>query len=142
MDKIEIALVVGCVLVLMIFICCVVSYQDGFLGEYQAAPIMSYYTKYGGGDTDRIVVGLHSTNWCGYCKVMKPVWDQLKANLKTINANVLFVENDEDENPQPWIKGYPTIIRLYHGRIQEYKGPADYEQLKAFVLNPSNQDWW
>lgn len=142
MDMIEIALIAGCAFMLIVIIAIVAKNKDGFLGEYQAAPIVSYYTKYGGGDTDRIVVGLHATSWCGYCKVMKPVWNQLKEVLKKIGANVIMVENDEDANPQPWVRGYPTIVRLYHGKIQEYKGPADFEQLKAFVLNPSNQDWW
>lgn len=143
MDMTEIALIAGCVFMVIVLVALLVgAYKDGFLGEYQAAPIISYYTKYRGNDTDRIVVGLHSTSWCGYCKVMKPVWNQLKEVLANIGANVLMVENDEDANPQPWVRGYPTIVRLYHGKIQEYKGPANFEQLKAFVLNPSNQDWW
>jgi len=141
MDKLEIALTVACVFVLMVVITLVAKgFSDGFLGEYQAAPIISYYTKYGGDDTDRIVCGLHYTSWCGYCKVMKPVWEQVKSALA--GNNVLLIENDEDTNPQTWVKGYPTIVRLYHGKIQEYKGPANFEQLKAFIMNPSNQDWW
>lgn len=140
----EILIISGCVLMLVVlfaFIPCE-GINQGFLGQYTAAPIVSYYQKYGGDDTDKIVVGLHYTSWCGYCKLMKPVWDQVKQSCQDMDMNIQFIENDEDQNPNTFIKGYPTIIRLYHGRISQYMGPANYQQLMEFCLNTSRETWY
>lgn len=116
--------------------------SEGFTGDGNVVsePISSYYKSFRSDQygKDAMVVGLHYTDWCGYCKLMKPVWNKLKDDLsKDPNySGIMFVENNEEENPLRGISGYPTIIRYRGGKAQKYDGRAEYEQLKRFVLSP------
>jgi len=107
-------------------------------------PITSYYRKfdkqkYG---KNNIVVGFHYTNWCSYCNLMKPVWEQVKRNIQSDSnmSAVTFIENDEDKNPTSGVNVYPTIIKYRGGKARKYKGLADYDQLRSFVLTPFQVD--
>lgn len=108
---------------------------EHYTGNYNVVPrpVISYY-KYAAPTNDNIVVGLHYTNWCGYCKLMKPIWDQVKLNLA--GYNVVFLENDEELAKTPGISSYPTIIRYYKGEARQYEGRADYDTLRSWILNP------
>lgn len=71
--------------------------------------------------------------WCGHCKSLAPVWDQLGEAFKgsavvigKIDATANFVDVD--------IKGFPTL--LWHatdGSVQPYEGGRDLASLKSFV---------
>lgn len=106
-------------------------------------PVKSYYKtftkeQYG---ANAIVVGLHYVDWCGYCKRMKPVWDKLKNDLSTTEySGVVMIENDEEAKPTPGVDSYPTIYKMRNGKMQKYKGRADYSQLREFVLGTSMID--
>jgi len=75
-------------------------------------------------------VTLHYTEWCSFCKKMKPVWQQVKNDL---GGQVRFIEVDEDKNPTPGITGYPTIVK-YDGNYSRYSGEADARKLKQWIL--------
>lgn len=95
--------------------------------------IITTYTKYMNANGPKIVVGIHKTSWCGACKNMEPIWNQLKADLA--GQNIQFVENDEEKNPTPWVTYYPTIVRISNGTSSVYQGRANYQDLRNFVLN-------
>lgn len=100
-------------------------------------PVQSYYKTYSqkNNASDTIVVGLHYTDWCGYCKRMKPIWYELKKNLSgpEFSAVVMF-ENDEDANPTAGVSSYPSIFKMRNGLVEKYHGRSDYDQLRAFIL--------
>jgi thiol-disulfide isomerase/thioredoxin len=78
-------------------------------------------------------VYLHYTNWCGACKSMKPVWDQVKSSA----GGVTFIEVDEDKAKNEWVRGYPTIIMVNErGQRIQYDGGANYGTLLRWVLSP------
>jgi thiol-disulfide isomerase/thioredoxin len=80
-------------------------------------------------------VTLHYTNWCGACKMMKPVWNDVI--MKTKNQGIVFVEVDEDIAQTPGIEGYPTIRCLdRNGRTYQYPGGPDFESLLTWVVSP------
>jgi thioredoxin 1 len=79
------------------------------------------------------VIRLHYTNWCGFCKKMKPVWEQVKNEL---GGKVNMVEIDEEVAKTPGIQGYPTIIKNRAGKAAEkYSGEIDAQKLKQFILS-------
>jgi thiol-disulfide isomerase/thioredoxin len=80
-------------------------------------------------------VTLHYTNWCGYCKKMKPVWDQVKK--ASAGSGIIFSEVDEDIAKTPGVNGYPTIIMLdERGQRSKYIGQADFATLRNWIVAP------
>ena len=118
--------------------------KENIVGNPNVVPqaVVSYYKKYNNDlvRNDRqnnIVVGFHYTNWCGYCQLMKPVWEQVKQNLSCGDySGIILLENDETKNPTPGVDSYPTIIRYQNGSARKYKGHADYQELRTWILNP------
>jgi len=106
-----------------------------------AGPVTSQYTSYDAQKhgPNTIVISLHYTDWCGACKQMKPVWEQLKYDLKAEGSyeNIIFIENDEDKKRTPGVTGYPTIMKYMGGKMRKYDGRANYQQLRNFVLGTS-----
>jgi hypothetical protein len=98
-------------------------------------PVTSYWTKYHG--LDKIVVILHYTDWCSYCAQMKPVWNNIKREILSNPSltNVIMLENNEDINKTSGVDRYPTIRKFVNGRCHKYKGYADYDRLRSWILN-------
>jgi thiol-disulfide isomerase/thioredoxin len=81
---------------------------------------------------------LHYTNWCGYCKKMKPVWAQVKEALK--DSGLQFIEVDEDIAKTPGVNSYPTILMLdENGYRHQYPGWIEFESLRAWCVSPAQQ---
>jgi len=77
-----------------------------------------------------LIISFHYANWCGACKQMKPVWNQVKRNM----PGVSFREVDEDKAKTPYIKYYPTIFAVKNGgKRLEYRGGPDPDALYRWV---------
>ena len=74
----------------------------------------------------------HYTEWCGYCKKMKPMWNNIKARM---SDRAFFIENDEDKNRTPNVNSYPTVMAHIDGQQLKYDGGYVEEELTAFVQN-------
>lgn len=81
----------------------------------------------------RRTVTLYYTNWCKFCKIMKPVWQQVKD--RAAHSGIVFVEIDGDKQKTPGVTSYPTIMMIVDGKSYKYGGKADYQQLWRFVMN-------
>ncbi len=95
--------------------------------------ITDYYTDYKG--TSPIIIRYHYTNWCPFCRSMKPLWGKLKEELKA--GNYTFEEYDEDVTKSQNINSYPTIMKYYNGRAFKYPGGLDYNQLRLWATSVS-----
>jgi thiol-disulfide isomerase/thioredoxin len=79
---------------------------------------------------------LYKTEWCGFCKSMKPVFEKVKTD--SANTGIIFKIVDCDEVKVPFVNSYPTIIYTdTAGKSFKYSGRADYQQLLKFVLSPT-----
>ena len=80
---------------------------------------------------------MYYTSWCHYCKLMKPVWEQIKANLKP--NGIVFAENDEEKQQTEGITGYPTILMIdEYGKKYKYLGQPDVDELTKWIVSPNH----
>jgi protein disulfide-isomerase A1 len=74
--------------------------------------------------------------WCGHCKQLAPIWDQLGEAYED-NANIVIAKMDSTANELENVKvqGFPTIKLFKKGdnAIIDYNGPRTLEGFKKFL---------
>tara|TARA_B100000900_G_scaffold105943_1_gene88014 strand:+ start:5151 stop:5459 length:309 start_codon:yes stop_codon:yes gene_type:complete len=67
---------------------------------------------------DTVVIDFHAT-WCGPCKVLSPILEELEDEVN----GVKFVKLDVDQHPdiagQNGVMGVPTVVMLKGGEVKE-----------------------
>ena len=82
---------------------------------------------------DKIVVIDFSASWCGPCKMIAPLYEQLSEQVD----NVIFVKVDVDENPETAMKysvsAMPTFVFIKKGDVVEKLMGANFPKLESIV---------
>mmetsp|Transcript_5151 Transcript_5151/g.17976 ORF Transcript_5151/g.17976 Transcript_5151/m.17976 type:complete len:215 (+) Transcript_5151:234-878(+) len=73
--------------------------------------------------------------WCSHCKALKPVWEQLGAELRESGVTVAKVNGPEAKalSQRLDVKSYPSIFYFRGGRAYEYTGHRGLRQLAHFA---------
>ena len=77
---------------------------------------------------------LFKADWCGHCIAFKPVWENLKSNLKSKIKMITYDSKEHAKEIKDFnINGYPTIILMNNKNAIEYSGPRNEQALTDFV---------
>jgi len=85
--------------------------------------------------TEELVLVDFTATWCGPCKMMAPILDELKS---AVGSKVLILKIDVDKNPQVSaaynIQGVPTLILFKKGKIVwRQSGVIPANELKKLI---------
>ena len=80
-----------------------------------------------------VVIDFHAT-WCGPCKVISPILEELESEVE----NVDFVKLDVDQYPEiagaNQVMGVPTVVILKDGEVKErFVGVQPKETIKEKI---------
>lgn len=77
--------------------------------------------------------------WCGHCKKLAPIWDELGKKVKSVSDNIVIAKMDATANEIDVngvnVRGYPTIY-YFKGTDKTprvYEGAREYEDFVAFL---------
>lgn len=88
---------------------------------------------------DKLVIDFHGL-WCGPCKVMKPMFESVLREFRSINSDVEFYTFDIDKDREfiisLGIRGVPTIKAFSSGKeVFSKSGIMMEEELKSLAKN-------
>merc|ERR1712166_89378 len=91
--------------------------------------------------SDKPTFGKFYAPWCGHCKRIAPIWDEL-AEAKGDDINIVSIDCTNDVNREMCkkfeVKGYPTLLFFPNeeelkGTYVSYKGKRDLYGFNAYI---------
>ena len=86
-------------------------------------------------NSDMPVLVDYWAEWCGPCKVIAPVLEEIAAEYEgKIRVCILDIDSNEETPPKYSIRGIPTLMLFKNGNVEATKvGALNKSQLTAFL---------
>ena len=87
--------------------------------------------------SEKIVLIDFYADWCGPCKMMSPVIDEIAEEMKeTVKVGKINVDENHDLAMEYGVMSIPTIVVLKNGEVQKtFVGVTDKEEIKQALNN-------
>jgi thioredoxin 1 len=63
-----------------------------------------------------LVVKRYTATWCGPCKQLAPIFDQLQSEISEVNFQTIDVDMSRDEALEKGISSVPTVVLEKNGQ--------------------------
>lgn len=85
-------------------------------------------------DSNKLTLVDFSANWCGPCKMFKPIIEQLEEAMPEVNFYNADIDDCEEIAKRYRIFSVPTLMLFKNGeKVDTSVGLLSYEDLKLFV---------
>jgi thioredoxin 1 len=86
-------------------------------------------------NSDKPVLGDYWAEWCGPCKMITPILDEISAEYADkIKVAKLNIDDNPQTPPKYGIRGIPTLMLFRGGNVEATKvGAISKSQLSAFI---------
>lgn len=81
-------------------------------------------------------------DWCGYCKKIKPMWDETASERTTMGKSDMIKINVGDKTPEQNklmkkynINGFPTIVMFEDGKVNGVMSGRTKDDFLSFLDN-------
>ncbi|KAI9906157.1 hypothetical protein PsorP6_013951 [Peronosclerospora sorghi] len=72
--------------------------------------------------------------WCGHCKKLEPIYEQVADELKgEVNVAKVDVTYNAELGKRFNIRGFPTVLHFSHGKVYKFTGKRTLEDLAVFA---------
>jgi len=68
-------------------------------------------------NSDKLTLVKFATNWCGPCKVLTPILDDVVKNYEDINVGEVDIDIHMDLAVRDGIRGVPTVVFYKNGVV-------------------------
>ena len=101
-------------------------------------------------DMTPIVIGKIYADWCGHCKDLEPIWDELKDKMehdnrfifikiedKEMKGGIEKVNNEYLQNSTQKLElkgGFPTLFKIQNGQLEYYNKARDLPSLTNWLM--------
>jgi protein disulfide-isomerase A6 len=89
-------------------------------------------------DASKDVLVMYYAPWCGHCKSLKPIWNQLSDHVLKSNVVIAKIDMTKNKLDSPEVKGFPTIFFYPQaGDAVAYDGGRSLKDLKEYLIKNS-----
>ncbi|MDD5417922.1 MAG: thioredoxin [Candidatus Nanoarchaeia archaeon] len=88
----------------------------------------------------KIVVKDFYADWCGPCRMQKPVIHELEEEMKDVKFEKINIDENQDKASEAGVMSIPTIIIEADGKeVNRFVGFTSKEQLEKSIENAKSK---